>query len=113
MLDNLNLDLRNVTCDYFSCICLQMLHSSSAEPRKSAVAKTFPTYINKYEGRSNGGIPCFSEERLQERAAKVSTFRGHNSLTANDSSAHNDIKKLTFSLIKIMFVCRCLFNASR
>ena len=33
--------------------------------------KNFPGFVNKYEGRSNGGIPCFSEERLNERAAKV------------------------------------------
>ena len=40
-------------------------------------------FINKYKGRSNGGIPIFSEERLKERAEKVigyviqwtSTFR--------------------------------------
>jgi hypothetical protein len=45
------------------------------------MVKTFPTFVNKYEGRSNGGIPCFSEERLQERAAKVSTFYSGNILT--------------------------------
>ena len=33
--------------------------------------KQNPTFVNKYANRSNGGIPCFSEERLLERAAKV------------------------------------------
>ena len=28
-------------------------------------------FISKYEGRKNGGIPCFAEERSVERAAKV------------------------------------------
>jgi hypothetical protein len=33
-------------------------------------AKSFPLYVNKYEGRTNGGIPCFSEERLRKRIAR-------------------------------------------
>ena len=28
-------------------------------------------FVNRYANRSNGGIPIFSEERLQERARKV------------------------------------------
>lgn len=28
--------------------------------------------MNKYANRSNGGIPMFSEERMKERAEKVS-----------------------------------------
>ena len=28
-------------------------------------------FVSKYENRSNGGIPMFSEERLQERREKV------------------------------------------
>ena len=31
-------------------------------------------FISKYEGRKNGGIPCFAEERSVERAAKVFLF---------------------------------------
>ncbi|XP_067664488.1 uncharacterized protein [Haliotis asinina] len=31
---------------------------------------TRPHYISKYEGRSNGGVPCFTEERSIERQAK-------------------------------------------
>ena len=34
-------------------------------------AKNYPGFVNKYNNRSNGGIPCFSEERLLERATKV------------------------------------------
>ncbi len=34
--------------------------------------KNHPGFVNKYSSRSNGGIPCFSQERLLERAAKVS-----------------------------------------
>ncbi|PAA61456.1 hypothetical protein BOX15_Mlig000412g2 [Macrostomum lignano] len=30
--------------------------------------KQYPMFVNKYAGRSNHGIPCFSEERLLERA---------------------------------------------
>ncbi|CAL1548208.1 unnamed protein product [Lymnaea stagnalis] len=29
-----------------------------------------PGFISKYEGRHNGGLPCFTEERCLERAAK-------------------------------------------
>ncbi|CAD5114345.1 DgyrCDS3484 [Dimorphilus gyrociliatus] len=32
--------------------------------------KKHPPFKNKYEGRSNGGIPCFSQERLYERSKK-------------------------------------------
>ena len=34
--------------------------------------KSFPTFVSKYRGRSNGGIPCFSQERSRERELKVS-----------------------------------------
>ena len=37
--------------------------------------KTSSPYVSKYEGRSNGGIPCFSQERSQERSLKVSETR--------------------------------------
>ena len=40
--------------------------------------KNHPGFVNKYEGRSNGGIPCFSEERLIERAAKVRRMNSNN-----------------------------------
>jgi hypothetical protein len=36
-------------------------------------AKSYPAFVNKYNGRSNGGIPCFSEERLLQRASKRMT----------------------------------------
>ncbi|KAI0231440.1 hypothetical protein LSAT2_018195 [Lamellibrachia satsuma] len=32
--------------------------------------KSFPTFVSKYRGRSNGGIPCFSQERSRERELK-------------------------------------------
>ncbi len=35
--------------------------------------KNTPPFVNRYKDRSNGGIPCFSEERLLERASKVRT----------------------------------------
>lgn len=55
------------------------LHSSTGKsfsaparlcPDDSASSKQLITswrFVNKYEHRSNGGIPIFSEERLQER----------------------------------------------
>lgn len=33
--------------------------------------KKEPHFVSKYEGRRNGGIPCFAEERSIERAQKV------------------------------------------
>jgi hypothetical protein len=38
---------------------------------KYANQKKDPHFVSKYEGRKNGGIPCFAEERSVERAAKV------------------------------------------
>lgn len=36
-------------------------------------ASRLPHFVSKFDGRTNGGIPCFSEERCLERiAAKVS-----------------------------------------
>ncbi|XP_060592110.1 cytosolic carboxypeptidase 3-like isoform X5 [Ruditapes philippinarum] len=37
---------------------------------KYANQKKDPHFVSKYEGRKNGGIPCFAEERSVERAAK-------------------------------------------
>ncbi|KAL4217925.1 hypothetical protein ACF0H5_022664 [Mactra antiquata] len=36
----------------------------------SGGSKRDPHFVSKYEGRKNGGIPCFAEERSVERAAK-------------------------------------------
>ena len=50
------------------------MQSGTAASRVAAAknfAKTYPGFVNKYIGRTNGGIPCFSQERLMERAAKV------------------------------------------
>lgn len=41
------------------------------------VLRAYPQFVNKYEGRSNGGIPCFAEERILYRAAKVRTILRH------------------------------------
>ena len=35
---------------------------------------TKPHFISKYEGRSNGGMPCFTEERSRERQAMVGNY---------------------------------------
>ncbi|XP_013400339.1 uncharacterized protein LOC106166351 [Lingula anatina] len=43
---------------------------SSASSARPVKVKSGPLFINRYEGRSNGGIPCFSQERCSERAAK-------------------------------------------
>ncbi|XP_070534077.1 uncharacterized protein [Ptychodera flava] len=33
-------------------------------------AKKYPGFVNRYQSRSNNGIPMFSQERIEERAAK-------------------------------------------
>lgn len=33
-----------------------------------------PTFVNKYTNRSNGGIPIYAQERMQERAARRFLF---------------------------------------
>ena len=40
---------------------------------KETKSRSHPTwkFTNKYQNRHSGGIPIFSEERLQERKAKV------------------------------------------
>lgn len=38
---------------------------------EDASDKLASSWANPYQNRSNGGIPCFSEERSLERAAKV------------------------------------------
>ncbi|KAL5014989.1 hypothetical protein ScPMuIL_009259 [Solemya velum] len=45
-------------------------HQPSATLEKLLRARQAPHFVSKYEGRRNGGIPCFSEERSVERAAK-------------------------------------------
>lgn len=45
--------------------------SSQINGHVGRFVKNYPNFVNKYLNRSNGGIPCFSEERLLERAAKV------------------------------------------
>lgn len=51
-------------------ICLDALQTTSnlEKYKKQTLDSRF---VSKYEGRRNGGIPCFSEERSIERAAKV------------------------------------------
>ncbi|XP_021377475.1 uncharacterized protein LOC110465752 isoform X5 [Mizuhopecten yessoensis] len=44
--------------------------SANLEKYMRAQKKDAPHFVSKYEGRRNGGIPCFSEERSLERAAK-------------------------------------------
>ena len=47
------------------------MNSSEMKKMVKTFVKQNPSFVNKYAKRSNGGIPCFSEERLLERAAKV------------------------------------------
>ncbi|XP_033727289.1 uncharacterized protein LOC117316684 isoform X7 [Pecten maximus] len=52
-------------------ICIHRPKSSAnLEKYMRAQKKDAPHFVSKYEGRRNGGIPCFSEERSLERAAK-------------------------------------------
>ncbi|XP_059175471.1 cytosolic carboxypeptidase 2-like [Physella acuta] len=44
----------------------QQANISSEKPK----GRQFSGFISKYEGRHNGGMPCFTEERSLERAAK-------------------------------------------
>lgn len=48
--------------------CLLQTTSNLEKYKKQTLDSRF---VSKYEGRRNGGIPCFSEERSIERAAKV------------------------------------------
>ncbi|GFO12547.1 cytosolic carboxypeptidase 2-like [Plakobranchus ocellatus] len=44
--------------------------SATSCPDKNRVNRQMSSFISKYEGRHNGGVPCFTEERSMERAAK-------------------------------------------
>ncbi|XP_021377487.1 uncharacterized protein LOC110465752 isoform X17 [Mizuhopecten yessoensis] len=50
--------------------CSKCMSSANLEKYMRAQKKDAPHFVSKYEGRRNGGIPCFSEERSLERAAK-------------------------------------------
>ena len=39
--------------------------------KQRKVKTSFGKFVNPYTNRSNGGIPIFSQERIQERAKKV------------------------------------------
>ncbi|KAK3798821.1 hypothetical protein RRG08_007178 [Elysia crispata] len=43
---------------------------ASSVSDKSRSNRQMGSFISKYEGRHNGGVPCFTEERSMERAAK-------------------------------------------
>jgi len=45
--------------------------------------KKEPHFVSKYEGRRNGGIPCFAEERSIERAQKVAFEKGTKKFTCS------------------------------
>ncbi|GFS12018.1 cytosolic carboxypeptidase 2 [Elysia marginata] len=45
--------------------------SATSISDKNRVNRQMSSFISKYEGRHNGGVPCFTEERSMERAAKV------------------------------------------
>lgn len=53
-----------------SCVVFPPLVHFSAPPKLSSCPSW--KFVDKYKGRSNGGIPMFSEERIKERAQKVS-----------------------------------------
>ena len=55
-----------VLCDIIN-MCFQALNGERIPKNQ----KDKVGFISKYEGRKNGGIPCFAEERSVERAAKV------------------------------------------
>ncbi|RUS91741.1 hypothetical protein EGW08_000449, partial [Elysia chlorotica] len=44
--------------------------SASSGSEKTRTNRQLGSFISKYEGRHNGGVPCFTEERSMERAAK-------------------------------------------
>ncbi|CAI9721402.1 cytosolic carboxypeptidase 2-like [Octopus vulgaris] len=50
--------------------------SSIAAKKEQKVSKYLPHFVSKYDGRTNGGIPCYSKERSLERiAAKGSEYQ--------------------------------------
>nr|XP_022332455.1 uncharacterized protein LOC111129975 isoform X17 [Crassostrea virginica] len=50
--------------------CSRNLHGTTSNLEKYKKQTLDSRFVSKYEGRRNGGIPCFSEERSIERAAK-------------------------------------------
>ena len=50
--------------------CVDQAGSNSVLERLTREKKP-AQFQSKYEGRHNGGVPCFTEERSLERAAKV------------------------------------------
>lgn len=55
----------------FHLLQSEAMSSESKSADASRKPAQLPGFVSKYEGRSNGGIPCFAEERLLERASKV------------------------------------------
>lgn len=53
-------------------------------------------FQSKYEGRHNGGVPCFTEERSMERAAKV--FRQETN-TVESRQETNTVDTASVSLV--------------
>nr|XP_039257759.1 uncharacterized protein LOC120334341 isoform X2 [Styela clava] len=45
-------------------------NSKKGENKDDQRTKAYPTFVNRYTHRSNGGIPIYAQERMQERAAR-------------------------------------------
>ncbi|XP_071941889.1 uncharacterized protein [Antedon mediterranea] len=63
-------------------------NSNSVRTSNGFLKPKYPAFVNRYIGRSNGGIPMFTDERIGERSAK----RMENVLTA---SSNGNMKGLT------------------
>lgn len=109
--------------------CPKTIHSAPSKLSESSSKSTLPSgwkFVNKYQNRSNGGIPIYSEERLQERKEKVRRLRmkivqtfffklkNLQSTSSVLSSSfyqpeiHSKVKmKLCFSILFVNCKCRC------
>jgi len=63
--------LRYTVWTTFRLILYFVVKGSSPDGITRAKLINFPVYIDRYHGRSNQGIPCFTDERLYRRMAKV------------------------------------------
>ena len=63
--------LQRVSVTELATVSVYSLFSTVGEPPASWMGR----FVNRYANRSNGGIPCFSEERSKERADEVGLCR--------------------------------------
>ncbi|BFZ21529.1 hypothetical protein BsWGS_24568 [Bradybaena similaris] len=51
-------------------VCSDLWHTKQVNGEAQRTRQRLPGFVSKFEGRHNGGFPCFTQERSLERAAK-------------------------------------------